>query len=329
MSFKIHFSALSLLILFSPLMVMAEPPSQSCAELDAPSFSTSILDWVQFHLRAHDPLPERMQRCMAQIVEPELSGSNEERFIMTLASDDKLNRSVHDDIALRKFLYLDPDLKPALATHELARYRKIIFHGPSARFLFAEPSGVREGYSIGQHSIRVLSTFDAQKDLYEVKELSVSGIRDIEDLLRYALAFHDIGKSIAVRSGDKFREEKFSVPIAARLMSSLGFNEREVLLGSILIREHQTIGGYLQGRRTLSQAEESIRHSADEMEISPEKMFRLFEIVFVCDAGSYPYLRQNVFMQDASGKLLPRGAKYQELASTFSLPISVNRSTSR
>jgi hypothetical protein len=320
MSFKVHFSALSLLVLLSPLMALAEPPSPSCTELDVPSFSTSILDWVRFHLTAHDPLPERTQTCMAQILEPELSGSNEEQFIMTLASDDKLNRSVHGDIALRKFLFLDPDLKPALATNELTQYRKVISHGPSARFLFAEPSGVREGYSIGQHSIRVLSVFDAQKDLYKLKEISVSGIRDIEVLLRYTLAFHDIGKSIAVRSGDKLREEKFSVPIAARLMRSLGFNEREVLLGSILIREHQTLGGYLQSRWSKSYAEESVRHSADELGILPEQMFRLFEIVFVCDAGSYPYLKQKVFTQNESGKLLPTGAKYQEFASVFASP---------
>jgi hypothetical protein len=46
-------------------------------------------------------------------------------------------------------------------------------------------------------------------------------------------------------------------------------------------------------------------------------MFRLFEIVFVCDAGSYPYLKQKVFTQNESGKLLPIGAKYQEFASVF------------
>jgi UTP:GlnB (protein PII) uridylyltransferase len=184
--------------------------------------------------------------------------------------------------------------------------------------LFSEPSGVSEGYSIGEHTARVVALLENQAKPYGLERVAlVSKIRDYTALMRYTLAFHDIGKSIAFRGGDKSRETQYSDPLAIDLLAAAGFNATEIKLGVGLISAHQLIGTYLQGRIGLDDSAAAVRAGAKYAEIDEQTFFTLLEIVFVCDAGSYPALYHGVFHEDELGRLVPNAEKYKDLRRLF------------
>lgn len=241
------------------------------------------------------------------IIENEMAGTPSARFVLSLINNRMLTASLRNDKALTQFLVFDPYLQPVFAKRSGAAYREVLSQGLSLMFLFSEPSGVREGYSIGQHTIRTLETFEEQQELYDIAKLQISKINtSAVSLLRYTLAFHDIGKSIAHRGGDKGRETRYSNVIAYNLMRSSGFTDADSILAMNLIDQHQLIGSYVQGKMTLNQVTTQFTARAEYLRIKPADYFKMNEIIFISDAGSYPYLRQNAFnkieVERANGK---------------------------
>jgi hypothetical protein len=194
-------------------------------------------------------------------------------------------------------------------------YKGIMQASPSMRFLYGEYSGVSEGFTIGEHTVRVLQVYENQKIAYDIKSIPLpASIGDIETVMKYTLAFHDIGKSIAQRGGDKGLEVEYSGPISEVLMKTAGFSPSAVKLTRALIHSHQVIGLYLQGRVSLKDSITAAKNAAIYAEVNPAEFFKLMEIVFVCDAGSYDMLRQNVFELAEDGRLQPQDQEtYQEL----------------
>jgi hypothetical protein len=198
-------------------------------------------------------------------------------------------------------------------------YKKVLEETPSLQFLYGEFSGVSEGYTIGEHSVRVLQVYENQKDLYGIKSIHLADrFGDLESVMKYTLAFHDIGKSIAQRSGDKSREADYSGPISDVFMKTAGFSPSAVKLARALIHSHQVIGLFLQQRMTLEKAVISAKNAAAYAEVDPANFFKLMEIIFVCDAGSYDNLRNWVFETTSSGLLQVKDQNtYNELKEQF------------
>jgi hypothetical protein len=229
-------------------------------------------------------------------VEAEFEGTPSARFVRSLINQKNLDASIREDKPLSEFLQFDPYLQPAFLKNSPAGYREILTQGLSLAFLFGEPSGVREGYSVGQHTVRVLETFDDQQELYQIHSIKVPYLNhDIQTFLRYTLAFHDIGKSIAFRGGDKGRETRYSDKLAYNLMRASGFTDAESTLALNLIDQHQVVGSCLQEKISLESATKQVRDRATYLRIKPAEYLRLLEIIFVADAGSYPFLRENAF----------------------------------
>ncbi|MNS74564.1 hypothetical protein D3C72_1080450 [compost metagenome] len=239
------------------------------------------------------------------IVENEMAGTPSARFVLSLINNKMLTASLRNDKALTKFLVFDPYLQSAFL--KSSTYRETLTQGLSLMFLFSEPSGVREGYSIGQHTIRTLETFEEQQELYDISKIQIPYTNtSAASLLRYTLAFHDIGKSIAHRGGDKGRETRYSNILAYKLMRASGFTDADSVLAMNLIDQHQLIGSYVQGKMSLKQVTEEFHARAEYLRIKPADYFKMNEIIFIADAGSYPYLRQNAFnkveVERANGK---------------------------
>lgn len=237
-----------------------------------------------------------------------LENTSSARFIRSLIGQKNLDASIRNDKSFSEFLNHDPYLEPVFSSNDPAGYREKITQDLSLGFLYGEPSGVQEGYSVGEHTVRVLETFEEQQGLYQVQSIKVPYLnRDIQTFLRYTLAFHDIGKSIAYRGGDKGREVHYSNKLVYNLVRAAGFSEAESALVLNLVDQHHVIGSYVQGKIDLDSAATEIRERALKLSIAPTEYLRLLEIIFVSDAGSYPFLRDNVFT-----KVIVQNAKHKK-----------------
>ena len=246
--------------------------------------------------------------------ENEAGISKAQGFISSLAKNPAYDIAIHNDNSWPTLLDQDSYVLELLKEASTTAYVQKIKSHTTLEFLFSEPSGVSEGYSIGEHTARVLALLEDQSGPYQVSQIPTgSEIRDYHHLLKYTLAFHDIGKSIAYRSGDKSRETVFSDPLAFDLLTIAGFNASEVRLGVALISAHQIIGNYLRGEIYLEDVLTEIQNSAALAQTDEPTFFRLLEVIYVCDAGSYPYLYSLVFQRNKMGRLVPKASEYQVL----------------
>jgi|GEM_PF-3565903 hypothetical protein len=291
---------------------------------------------VSLSAKAHD---EPAHVGYGSIVENEFAGTPSARFVLALVNNLKLTATLKADKALGKFLFYDPYLQPVYLKNSPMNYKETLTQHMSLMFLFSEPSGVREGFSVGNHTIRVLETFEEQRELYNIDEVQIPNSKNsATQLLKYTLAFHDIGKSIAYRGGDKGRETRYSNIIAYDLMRASNFTDADSILAMNLIDQHQLIGSYVQGKMTLEYVTKEITDRAHYLRMNPTDYFKLSELVFVCDAGSYPYLRENAFdkieVTRANGKKAQKlvtinRARYAELLKNFGLSVPPEETTTQ
>lgn len=144
---------------------------------------------------------------------------------------------------------------------------------------YKHESGTWEGYSIENHTLKVLSQFEkyfAKKDLPA----------DInKQFFRLLLALHDIGKPQAIDVGDKKFQHYYTMPILKKVFELEGFTAKEIRLGKVLIGE-DPIGIYLQNGKIEDSAQYIMQKSA-ESGMTPEELLDLFLIMYKVDAGSY------------------------------------------
>jgi hypothetical protein len=203
-------------------------------------------------------------------------------------------------------------------------YTSALARGVDLRFLYNEPSGVSEGFTIGEHTSKVLNVFESQKKFTAFQSIHAPpGVGDLEKVMDYTLALHDIGKSIAYNGGDKHQEILFSSPIAHKVMSSLHFSPQEANLTVALINTHQDIGEVMKAGSSASPAlvmktYSNIVTNAKSANMNPADFFKLMKLFYVSDAGGYPALMSGVFEPEASGKIVPRDiSTFRKLASKF------------
>lgn len=248
--------------------------------------------------------------------DPSLQDTVSGKFIRQLSENPALTAAIRSNAAFIKQLLDDPRLKFAFEGNP--KYREVLANGPSLSFLYGQNAGVSEGYSIGEHSTRVLEVFEDQRPHHDLDKIKKPAeVRNLQNVLKHALAFHDIGKSIAVRAGDKSLEEQYSDPLIQILMPASKFNQAETDLAYALVDSHQVIGGYLHGK-SLEQTKDKLKDAASKAKMDPKEFFKLATLFFTCDAGSYPTLKSTVFETKSDGKLTPRSEKsFSELSKEF------------
>lgn len=197
----------------------------------------------------------------------------------------------------------------------------------SPEILFDLDSGVAEGYRIREHTSRVLGVYERQKAFYPInRDNGAAFVRNHDQFMKYVIAFHDIGKGLAVKSGNKSREELFSHTIAQGFLKQSGFNGQEVQFGVALIDLHQVIGQVFMGSKvteeglretyTFSQAHREITEAAPKVGVTPDVFYRYLLLLYVADAGSYQGLYDRIFSHE-NGKLVPINPAYEEFQSAF------------
>ena len=230
------------------------------------------------------------------------------RFLESLANNTEITRSLRTNTNLKK----SEDqgrFKTAIAKD--AALRAWTQKGLDLKGLFAGDAGVTEGYSVGEHTRRALDTFSEQEKFYRLEKTAVKGGRhDTKTFMRHALALHDIGKSLAVRAGNKKWQHEFTSPILKTSLQALKFSTGEIKLAAALI-EHDIIGEMLKGEISTLQAVDKMRIQAKTAELPLPEFLNLQTLYFVSDAGAYPYLREKVFVSE-NGKLVPSNPKFVE-----------------
>lgn len=250
------------------------------------------------------------------LIQFEEDGTTGANVIRDLLTHPELDKAIRADQETRDNVLDDSRLKLAFKCD--TNYKKIIQNGPSLRFLFTESSGT--GYTISEHSARVINGYEDQKKYYDLPHLQwPDGFRtsEIDHFMQSLLAFHDIGKSIAVRIGNKSLQADFNGPYAVTLMKALKFNPAEVKLAHALEQNDDTIGSYLRGIITYDQAQAEFKKWAQYAGMKPEDFFKLQQLYFTADAGSYPDLRSRAFKPGPSGMLESRDFNFKVLSAPY------------
>ncbi|MCM2323391.1 MAG: hypothetical protein NDJ90_09035 [Oligoflexia bacterium] len=175
--------------------------------------------------------------------------------------------------------------------------------------LFAADSGVMEGYTIQEHTLRVYKVFAGQVAKWAVPAEHAT-------LLKYVIALHDIGKPEAIAAGSKQLQHQYTLPILASTMKKAGFTAPEVRVAEALVG-NDVIGAMLQQRITPTEAHRRLLVLAEKSGLNPMDFFRLQSFYYTCDAASYPYLMENVFRKGPDGTIRPDSPFFTRLEQLF------------
>jgi hypothetical protein len=178
--------------------------------------------------------------------------------------------------------------------------------------LFQASAGVKEGYTIVEHTLKVFETFKEQLAPFQAKFKFpvIANVRLIETLQMMA-ALHDIGKPLAIAEGDKNRQHEFTMPLVQEQFEKFDFTNEETKL-ALAIVGHDYIGEMIKDRATPSKTLELLQQQAQSCRLSLQEFMPLQLFYYVIDAASYPMLRLRIFVLD-KGLLTPDRQSFWEL----------------
>jgi len=151
------------------------------------------------------------------------------------------------------------------------------FDGKFQKELDAD-AGVHEGYTIREHTAMVMGQYYK----YLRSELPDSVNPEVFEVI---LALHDIGKSQAIRNGDKTQQHQFTTPLLKETMTELGFDDEDIQFATALT-DGDPIGAVLQTGDTSGNAHKitkMVAHSG----LGIEDFWQALQVYYKADAGSY------------------------------------------
>jgi hypothetical protein len=251
------------------------------------------------------------------------------RTIKKLAERTDLDQVIQSDKTLLSGWLNDPRLQNNGFKKD-PEYRTILAQGPSLKFLLSEDAGVHEHYTIGEHQGRVIDIYESQKKYYQLDKIKLPAGMEREDLDRFfrtMLAYHDIGKSIAVRAGNKDLQHEFIVPLLTRYLKADHFSQAEINL-AVAIVDHDSVGDYLKGASSLEETTKILKERAVMAGMNEKDFFKLQMLFYTSDSASYPFLTHMVFgvpesktnaafYKSPPQKLSVTSPKFKDLAKNF------------
>jgi hypothetical protein len=174
---------------------------------------------------------------------------------------------------------------------------------PEIAELLSADAGVKEGYTVEQHTRSVLDNWRKQSPSQVISDIGArAGIKDMPRLMEHVVALHDIGKPQAIKEGDKSKQHEKTLPILERQLVRQGFDQKSIELAkSIVGNDH--IGQLIQGKSSPESAAKAIQGLAAKVGMQVDDYLSLQASLYKSDAGAYPALRGSIFTEGASGKL--------------------------
>lgn len=149
----------------------------------------------------------------------------------------------------------------------------------SFREAYASDVGVWEEYTLKEHTLMVLRQFEKY---FSSKKLPV-GIN--KDFFRVLLALHDIGKPKAISKGDKKKQHLCTKEIIKSVLQTLNYKDKDINIAVALV-SGDPIGEFIK-HDTLSESMKDVKKSASLAGKNVGEFFKLLEIYYKVDAGSY------------------------------------------
>ncbi|MFH1848242.1 MAG: hypothetical protein ABH825_03385 [Candidatus Omnitrophota bacterium] len=157
-----------------------------------------------------------------------------------------------------------------------------------------------ENRTLGQHTLRVMQTFE---------EFVIDGLPEVEGLnvralMRFALAFHDVGKPIAMARGDATMQHVYTARITNEIMNGLGFAGGEKNFVIALIGA-DPIGKVVSGKDKQASVDEEfarIEQLAKHTGLRTDIFFEMLTGYFTADA--YAYSKIMSIFEMADGRLI-------------------------
>lgn len=170
--------------------------------------------------------------------------------------------------------------------------------------LYESDSGVSEGLTVEQHTRQVADNWGKQITDEELAALSKSTGIELGELMKDVVALHDIGKPIAIKKGRKSLQHSETIPILRAKLEERGFSKPQVDLAIALVG-NDVIGGLLKAEKPdVRVAYNNLVTLSQQANVTLKDFFKLATYFFKADAGSYPNLRNSIFIEGMNGKLL-------------------------
>jgi DNA-binding transcriptional regulator YhcF (GntR family) len=162
---------------------------------------------------------------------------------------------------------------------------------PFFKHLYNLPVGVREGYTLEDHTSMVLEQFRR----YQMENWESSLLTAKE--FQLMLAIHDIGKPQAVlETGKKSKQHEYNGRLIPEFVKWLGIPEQKrKLIVALTMQDH--LGAFLHGasrmllefrkRKTAKEVAEKMSQEAENLGVGIEQYFDLITCYYRADAGSY------------------------------------------
>ncbi len=185
-----------------------------------------------------------------------------------------------------------------MIVNEYSRYSALgqLSQDVELQTLLDKDAGVSEGYTVRQHTEKVLKTAQKYKKTFKSDVLKLV---DWNEFLLF-LALHDIGKGKAVEQNlptalaFKTAELWETRAILTEVMSRLSVSPDKIDIFSAMLL-YDTIGLYLKEEIGCDEAFDNILEMARSCNIDPREFFPLFQAFHAVDAASYPDLMQSIF----------------------------------
>lgn len=252
------------------------------------------------------------------LVLPEDRNSIGENYLLKLIFNSDLNSKLKKDSQLkalhRKDKVLQKCLKNLCNENEknsinLEEARKQIKKGLSMEFLYRGKAGIWEGYSIGEHTVKVLNVLYQQERHFHLFDLDYkyySTHPHLRNLMWVIMSLHDVGKylSVIINKKDAY-QLAYIEPIYMSILRSMKIKRNQLVLARLLMN-HDLIGKYLKGTAnvTAKSVAKAMLARAKAAKMERLDYFDLQMLYFTSDAGSYQFLHGKVFETDSNtGKL--------------------------
>lgn len=188
---------------------------------------------------------------------------------------------------------------------------------PELKKLLYSDAGVWEGYTIKEHTLRVIELLNQQYACQVTPEFEKKMSQKLrvpfKNFMQLTMSLHDIGKPLAVEAGDKSRQHEFTRPVMERGLKKMNIPEAAASV-ALELTDNDAIGDYLKGSINLEEAVTELEKQVKKTGLTNEEYFRLQQLFYTADAGSYPNLFVRVFTENAESKCLTiKAPKYQAL----------------
>ena len=143
---------------------------------------------------------------------------------------------------------------------------------------------VKEGYTIRQHTAMAMRQFEKYFNNDAFEKYQPYGIA--VDMFRIVLALHDIGKHLSfVYHGEETYEHTLNA--LTNTLGHLRYNADQIKVARCLVIGGDVIGGYLTGKKDLSDTVKNVQKLAHESLLPANIFLELLLIYYQSDASSY------------------------------------------